>query len=60
MDWKLFAAILRLCDLDGLQLNRYEKARVMVRKDIWAFAMVFPSGSFQVLLFVALGFRIHP
>ena len=32
----------------------------MVRKDIWAFAMVFPSGSFQVLLFVALGFRIHP
>ena len=60
VDWKLFAAILRLCDLDGLQLNRYEKARVMVRKDIWAFAMVFPSGSFQVLLFVALGFRIHP
>jgi hypothetical protein len=46
--------------LDGLQLNRYEKARVMVRKDIWAFAMVFPSGSFQVLVFVALGFRIHP
>ena len=50
VDWKLFAAILRLCDLDSLQLNRYEKAMVMVRKDIWAFACFsfwfFSSASF--------------